>query len=498
MNKHLGALIAALLALPAIPTLLAAEDHPTKHKRYTLVDVGTFGGPNSDLTFGAVIINRKGTLVGAADTSIPAEPCNPFWTPACVVSQASRLRDGVLTNLGALPGGQNSFAISINTPGAIVGVSENGLVDPVFGAEFVATLWKKNGGIVDLGTLGGSFSLPNSVNDSGQAAGGAENRIPDPDNLGGALIGLPSPTLWHAALWQNGIAQDLGTLADGPASFALFVNERGQVAGMSYTNSVPNPSTGIPTIDPFFWDNGQMVDVGTLGGVLGGVGGLNNKGQVAGTSNLPGDQTNHAFLWERGTLLDLGTLGGSSSFGSWIDDSGEVVGGSFTASDATFRAFRWKQGQMTNLGSLNGDPCSVAFSSNSKGQIVGNSLSDCDHLSRAFLWEDGGPMVDLNDLIPPDSGVLLHEGAFIGEGGEIACVGLLPNGDERAFLLIAREKDDEGDDSASGLAAARDHAAPTTQSLRNEGRSALTSEKLAALRTRILKLHRGVGLPSPK
>jgi probable HAF family extracellular repeat protein len=117
-----------------------------------------------------------------------------------------------------------------------------------------------------------------------------------------------------------------GRWATGLDSYALSVNERGQVAGMSYTNTIPNPQFGIPTVDPFFWENGQMIDIGTLGGTYGtvgneGAGGLNNKGQVAGTSNLAGDQSEHAFIWERGSLLDLGTLGGTFSNAGSINDS---------------------------------------------------------------------------------------------------------------------------------------------------------------------------------
>src|SRR5262249_52321276 len=160
--------------------------------------------------------------------------------------------------------------------------------------------------------------------------------------------------------------------------------------------------------------------------INGAVFGLNNSGQVAGTSDVTRDASiTHAFRWDRGSLVDLGTLGGTFAGAYWIDDSGEVVGASTTEGNATLRAFRWKNGHMTNLGSLNQnqDICSLAFASNSKGQIVGNSISDCDVApSSPFLWENGGPMVDLNSLIPSGSGLILREGTYINEAGEIAGV----------------------------------------------------------------------------
>jgi len=48
---------------------------------------------------------------------------------------------------------------------------------------------------------------------------------------------------------------------------------------------------------PFLWENGRMMDLGTLGGTCGFPLALNNSGQVVGVSNLPGDLTTHAFLW---------------------------------------------------------------------------------------------------------------------------------------------------------------------------------------------------------
>ena len=498
----------ALIALLAVPfTGLAqeqAQEHAKKHKHYTLVDIGTLGGPG----IFANAINSRGRVAGGALTSVPDPICTGPWH-GCYYEHAFKWREGVLTDLGTLAGGNNSFANAINSHGAVFGVSENGLPDPVYGVRaFVATIWK-HGEVEDLGTLGGGLSFPGlSINDRGQAVGAASNTEPDPDGFAPELVfgpGDPLPGVhWHATLWQDGTIQDLGTLGDGLDSKALFVNERGQVAGISYTDSIANPETGIPTVDPFFWENGRMIDIGTLGGTYGtlgteGVGGLNNRGQVAGTSNLAGDQTCHAFLWERGSLLDLGTLGGTFSTAGWIDDSGEVVGAATTDADATLRAFRWKNGHMTNLGSLYDDVCSLAFDSNSKGQIVGDSIPcDIGGASRPFLWENGGPMVDLNTLIPPGSGVVLNEGAAINEKGEIVAGGTLDNGEGRTFLLIPNGHDDNLDVAEGAADANPNDVAPVTQSSSNLTNARLTPERLAELRARFANRHRGFGFGLPK
>ena len=198
------------------------------------------------------------------------------------VSHAFEWRDGVVTDLGALGGADNcSDATSINAAGQSAGLAENGVLDPIMGiTQIRAVIWK-HGEIRDLGTLGGNHSAAATNNDRGQVAGFALNAIDDPFSLFGVLYGIPSGTQTRAFLWQDGQMRDLGTLG-GPDAFATALNDRGQVAGGSYTDSTPSPTTGIPTSDPFLWENGHMTDLGTLGGTFGFSVGLNNRGQVIG------------------------------------------------------------------------------------------------------------------------------------------------------------------------------------------------------------------------
>ena len=64
----------ALLVALAMPVSLAAQEHPTKHHKYKLVDLGTFGGPASGFNIGSIAINSDGLAVGGAETSVSQPP----------------------------------------------------------------------------------------------------------------------------------------------------------------------------------------------------------------------------------------------------------------------------------------------------------------------------------------------------------------------------------------------------------------------------------------
>jgi probable HAF family extracellular repeat protein len=272
---------------------------------------------------------------------------------------------------------------------------------------------------------------------------------------------------------------DLGTLG-GPDSWAMFVNDRGQVAGTSYTSGVVDPNTGTPQSDAFLRENGKMKDLGNLGGTNGSLGpqfvqAFNNRGQVIGTMALPGDQINHPFLWDGEKLFDLGSFGGSYSQASGINDAGEVVGYSYFSGDLVKHAFLWRNGVMTDLGTVGTDPCSFAYNINSRGQIVGGSQNAmCDSLTHAVLWENGEPGVDLNTLLPHGSYLQLIVAFWISDRGEIVGLGHDPtclNGDScdaHAYVLIPCDQDHPGlegcdYDSVEAATAAQARPAQSTQ-----------------------------------
>lgn len=468
------------ISLPAIALVLVGvfAVHPSgaqelpqqdkqEHHQYRFVDLGTLGGSNSYLPgpffegLAAQSLSAAGKFAGTGDTATP-DPFAPICFNAdCLVSHAFQWRDGILTDLGALPGqgDLSSAATWISNNGFIAGLSENGEIDPLLPGfpELRAVLWK-HGKITDLGTLGGGYeSIASSVNARGHVVGFATNTVPDDYSF----VGLPTQA--RAFRWMNGVMHDLGTLPGGTDAVALFINESDQIVGQSYTaDSIPPPTLSCSdfplTLHGFFWENGKMVDIGTLGGSCTFVYGLNNWGQIVGQSTLSGDQTSHPYIWDphkkRNKMTDLGTLGGTYGYATWINDSGSVVGLATPQGDQALIAFLWKHGTISSLGALSGNGCSSANAINSQGQIVGgsgfnsaDSFADCnDPVEHAVLWENG-KILDLNNFVPPGNDLTLNEAVFINDRGEISGFGTLSNGDQHAFLLLPCENRDH-DDSA--------------------------------------------------
>lgn len=440
-----------LLTLALTPGTRAQDVRvqPHRYHHYQLIDVGTFGGPQSwTFTPGGPVglLNNQGTLAGSADTSAVDPYC--FWAPDCYATDAFQWRNGGKTNLGVLSGGIGSQVNWISARGLMAGIADNGQQDPLHPAfpQVHAVLWD-HGQVTDLGTfLGGYDTWANAVNSRGEIAGQAYNAVPDVNSLFG--YGYQS----RAYYWNNGAAQDLGTLGTGTDADAVLINERGHVVGLSYTSSTANAicpgitnNVFVLTTGSFIWDakNG-MKDIGGLGGTCTLANDLNNNGQIIGGSALTGDMQVHPFVWNAATgaadLLDPSD--NSYGFAEGENAHGDVAGG--TCDSVTCYAVLWRKSgghwQKTNLSTVTDNAFSGSI--NSSEQVVGNFA--VTNGQAAFLWEDGGPLVDLDTLIPSGSGLQMYEAHQINDLGEIAIGALDANGNHHAVLLIPCDENHPG------------------------------------------------------
>ncbi len=254
--------------------------------------------------------------------------------------------------------------------------------------------------------------------------------------------------------YSGGIRTDAnGLLTDNlfPVVDANAINDLGQIAGRGLVDSCgfgcgePERFNAVRVENS---NNGtaQIIDLGTLGGTSSSGNGINEHGQVVGTSAIS-DGQGRAFRTAPNSVINpatdnLGTLGsgtpGDFSEATDINNLSQVVGFSTNANGET-HAFRTAANSAINpetddLGTLGGS-FSLAEAINESGQVVGSSLIVNGEL-RAFLF-DNDTMFDLNDLVAGDINVTFTEAVGINESGQIAVNGFFGNDtrSSRIFLL---------------------------------------------------------------
>lgn len=158
----------------------------------------------------------------------------------------------------------------------------------------------------------------------------------------------------------------------------------------------------------YFYDGHSLRDIGSLGGPYTSASGLNEAGEVAGSSTLASGAT-RAFKWSRQAgMRDLGTLSGTGSsiagFAKPINNYGQVVGMSSTQAGES-QAFLWSPSEgLRNLGGLPGNASgfSIAHAINDLGMVAGHGNA-AGGGQRAFVWTRNAGMTDLGTLGGPDT-----------------------------------------------------------------------------------------------
>jgi uncharacterized membrane protein len=167
--------VTVCLFTSAIPVRAAEQEH----HHYKLIDVGTLGGPNSyftNITPGRSL-NNHGSATRSADTSVALS--SPFCFYDCFAIHALHWKEGIMADLGALPGIGASFPNYINAKGVVAGSSFNGGFDLVLALPYFDAVVFRDGQVIDLGTFGGPLSYSAAINNKDEVVGFALNSTPD-------------------------------------------------------------------------------------------------------------------------------------------------------------------------------------------------------------------------------------------------------------------------------------------------------------------------------
>ncbi len=369
---------------------------------YEIIDLGTLGGLSSY----PWDINDAGQVVGTSQTADKLGH-GFFWDDVNGMIDMTELLDDSL-GLEDI-----TSAIAINNNGQIVCRARHTYLDqpkqlrlrePYF-------LWDSETGFVELAALEGKRPMGDAlcaINDNMQVVGATLVSFPSSDS--------PRISLgYHALLWDsiNGIT-DLGTLG-GNESSAYNINESGIVVGASATGFLYENDRD--EVHAFLWDSDNgMIDLGTLNTNDSSAWAINNLDKVVGASvtyvpdeGLKTASINHAFVWsETDGMIDIHDNSYLSSIAFGINDVDQVVG-------------------------IVSNHMSIIHL---RGIILfGFGISFPSPYHFPFLWDKRYGMVDLNNLLPEDSGWdYLETAKGINNKGQIIGLGSI-DGRKHAFLL---------------------------------------------------------------
>ena len=211
--------------------------------------------------------------------------------------------------------------------------------------------------VIDLGTLGGTFTGPGGINIHSEVEGFAT---------------LPGDTEQNAFFWSRGIMTAIPGLGGPNSAAGWAISDRGQVGAGGDTGQ-PDPlaedfcAFGTTTIClPFVWQRGNITVLPLPAGNNGVPTGFNNRDEVTGKVEQADIDPNcqlaryktQGIVWKSGRIERLlpNYPGDTQGAGHSINDLSQAVGWSGNCLGPPFHnhALLWDRGQRIDLGSIGG------------------------------------------------------------------------------------------------------------------------------------------------
>jgi len=228
----------------------------------------------------------------------------------------------------------------------------------------------------DLGTLGGDSSYALGINDSGQVTG---------------FSYLPDNRTNRAFIWtETGGMVDLGSLSRAITTAANAINSSGAVVGQGYNGH---------TQAPFYWTmTGGFVSLPPSASIYDQARGINDANYVIG-NRAHGSFTDEAFIWDplNHVIRYLGALpGGTNRIGFGLNHKMHATGAAAFSSADDLHGFLWtKTGGMQDIGAASrSQPWTYGVSINDQDEIVGETGPK----SVPFYWSETTGIVILQSL----------------------------------------------------------------------------------------------------
>lgn len=319
--------------------------------KYIMKDLGVMPGGTYSV---ATAINNSGQIVGYGDTLVGTT----------LRTRAFLYTNGVMIDLGTVAGWTWSKAYAVNDAGQIVG---EGGPDP---EGYWRYPFLYSGGVMT------QLAPPPALNDPSRAYG---------INNSGQIVGYGSHIGGtgnnHAFLYEGSAVLDLGTLG-GSYSCAYAINNLGRIVG--YASAVSTDTNAVLYDGINIINLGNLG--GNQDGWKSCAYAINDVGQIVGGSIITGNLYQHAFLYENNVMQDLGANGQNESCAKGINKAGQIVGwyggGAFGRG---FVYSNGKMQDVGDLASNPGSFHTFANGINDSGWIVGQSRTKPPSADHAFL-----------------------------------------------------------------------------------------------------------------